>query len=219
MSRFWSELIPELVNRTQHKLEKQAAVCLLLRPSISGGLFDLLYMQRSNTPGDYWAGQIGFPGGKRDLSDKDIQFTAEREFEEEMGFTLHGRSKFLGELNSVQGRKRGVLMDFTIHPFVYLLEGDSPFNPDPAEVGDYFWLQAESLIDSKNMTSFNLEYQGKQLSLPALKFPKNTLLWGLTYMLTKDFLTRLEKSEEILEISKTLNGKSKYLEHMIEYPG
>lgn len=198
--------------------EKQAGVCLLLRKSQTGKLFDILYMERADIPGDHWAGQIGFPGGKRDETDTDIQFTVEREFLEEMGDSISIKAKPLGRLNSLQGRKAGALMDFTIHPFVYIATEQMSFEPDPMEVGDYHWIPIEEILNPSNQTSFELDYKNGRVVLPGISFPNNKTLWGLTYMFTKDFFGRLGDIEEILELHNELSNTD-YLAHMIDYPG
>lgn len=218
MPELLEEIKKLLGDQGPQAMEKQAAVCLLLRPSKSGELFDLLYMERADAPGDYWAGQIGFPGGKRDLTDTDIEFTADREFQEEMGESLSIKAKLLGKLDSIQGRRSGALMDFTIHPFVYFTDELMNFNPDPAEVGAYHWIPIENILDPKYETSFKLKYKSGVVDLPGLDFPNKKVLWGLTYMITKDLFKRLASVNEVQNLHSKLSSQA-YLAHLKDYPG
>ena len=151
MKEILEDLKKELGDQHSVFKEKQAGVVALLRPN-QDELFDVLYMIRAEDPKDHWSGQVGFPGGKRDAEDPNILHTAKREFHEEMGLNLDETDvEYLGALNSIQGRRAGVLMDFTIHPHVFYTKGATPFSPDPAEVGGYFWVSAKHILNPQNI--------------------------------------------------------------------
>lgn len=72
---------------------------------------------RASTLRDH-AGEVGFPGGKRDPGDPDLRATALRELEEEVAIAA-AEVEVLGELHPmpvITGR-------YVIHPFVVLLAG------------------------------------------------------------------------------------------------
>lgn len=107
MSGFWTvyqprvpvAMLPESISGLQAFDPKVAAdaaiVMIFIRPSkATGELAHILFTERSTTVKTH-KGQIGFPGGHRELGDKDLRETALRETEEEIGIvaakiTLHG---------------------------------------------------------------------------------------------------------------------------------
>lgn len=219
MNQILKVLQSKLGDASSFTFEKRAAVCIVLRPSETGELFDILYMQRADVPGDHWAGQIGFPGGKKDEEDESLLHTALREFHEEMGIDLEQKAKYLGPVNAVQGRRAGTELKFSIHPFVFYTEKSFRFKLDPEEVADSFWIPLEHLLDPQSFQPYTLTYKSKEVQLPGLSFPKDKILWGLTYMMSLDFLQRLGELEEVLQLHKRIAGdETDYLSHLFPYP-
>src|SRR5438045_5900174 len=62
---------------------RPAAVSLVLVEGAEGA--EILLIKRAERAGDPWSGQIAFPGGRRDLRDRDLVGTAMRETREETG--------------------------------------------------------------------------------------------------------------------------------------
>lgn len=76
------------------------------------------------------AGEISFPGGKREAGDADMMDTALRETAEEIGLCV-AREQVVGQLASVTTLNSG----FVIHPFVAVLDDIPPLSPNQ-EVGE-----------------------------------------------------------------------------------
>jgi 8-oxo-dGTP pyrophosphatase MutT (NUDIX family) len=219
MNQTLKALLPHLGDATNFTFEKRAAVCIVLRPSKQGELFDILYMQRADVPGDHWAGQIGFPGGKKDEEDESLLHTALREFHEEMGVDLNTKAKYLGPIDAVQGRRAGTELKFSIHPFVFFTEKELRFKLDADEVADYFWIPLERLLDPGMFEPYSLSYKSKEVQLPGVSFPNDKILWGLTYMMSLDFLQRMGKTEEVIQLHKKIAGAdTDYISHLFPYP-
>ena len=78
------------------------------------------------------AGQISFPGGKREAHDVDLASTALREAEEEIGLP-RTRVEVLGLLDDVPTPSR-----YVITPVVGIVHGPLELAPQESEVGEIF---------------------------------------------------------------------------------
>jgi 8-oxo-dGTP pyrophosphatase MutT (NUDIX family) len=78
------------------------------------------------------AGQVAFPGGKRELADDSLLTTALRETEEELGIPPR-HVDVLGPLDDVL-----TITGFTISPWVGWLAPEAKILPDPREVARAF---------------------------------------------------------------------------------
>jgi 8-oxo-dGTP pyrophosphatase MutT (NUDIX family) len=175
-----------------------AAVGLLLR--IQSGELELAFIRRAEDPRDGWSGQWAFPGGRTDPSDKDSLATATREVEEEIGLKLHPPF-CVGQLQDVQARHRKGALPLFLRSFVFVIDQKQGQKQDatlnPSEVAELLWMPLHSLFDKTKHTQIILPQaaEGRDLHLPAIRFPKEPVLWGLTYMILTDFIQRLAKSK------------------------
>ena len=112
------------------------------------------------------AGEISFPGGRRDQGERLID-TALREAEEEIGLDP-GRVGVLGALPPYQ-----TITGFRIHPVVGWIEPPLDLMPDPFEVAEVFEVPLAFVLDTANhcrqsyrrgamtRTYYVLPYQGR----------------------------------------------------------
>jgi len=105
---------------------RESAVLALIYPR-PAGLFTLL-MLRPEYDGVH-AGQVSFPGGRREAKDTDLRATALREFREETGIGTQG-IEHLGALSRVYIPPSRSL----VSPFVAYSPELGPARPDPREV-------------------------------------------------------------------------------------
>jgi 8-oxo-dGTP pyrophosphatase MutT (NUDIX family) len=106
----------------------------------------LLFTERRHDLSTH-AGQIAFPGGKRDAEDADAAATAVRETTEELGIEP-AAIEVLGLLDDVPTPTR-----FVITPVVARLRGPLAMTPNPAEVASVFAAELASLADPGRYTS------------------------------------------------------------------
>jgi 8-oxo-dGTP pyrophosphatase MutT (NUDIX family) len=127
------------------------------------------------------SGQISFPGGRTDESDRDAVHTALREADEEIGL-LAGHVEVLGTLPVyVTGTA------FIVTPVVALVRPDFALQPNPAEVADVFEVPLRFLMNPANHRRHAFEFDGgvrEWLSMPYTSgdplLPKERYIWGAT---------------------------------------
>lgn len=124
-------------------------------------------------------GQISFPGGKKDDSDKDLLTTALREWEEEMGETAKNL-KFIAELDDLYTGT-----GFLISPFLCFYEGNFEFQLNQNEVESYFLLEIEKL---NQVDFFELRIKDSLRNKIHYFDLGEDLLWGATCEIIYKFL-------------------------------
>lgn len=164
-----------------------AAVALIISETASG--LQLLFMQRALNEKDPWSGNISFPGGKVENGDGDPRTTAERETWEEVGIDL-GKARFLGRLSDITG----AYIPVHVSCFIYLLEEVGPFRLMEEEVRDAFWVSLRDLTDPSRHGEKRVRFNGKTMISPGISLPHpgEPVLWGLTYLLVKEFISVLK---------------------------
>jgi 8-oxo-dGTP pyrophosphatase MutT (NUDIX family) len=134
------------------------------------------------------AGEISFPGGRRDPEDSDLRETALREAEEEIGLA-RAEVSVRGELPPVSTFVTGYL----IHPFVGLISaGRSPvgrrWRASPDEVDAVLELPLSALREGRTRT--RLERRGFSFETDAY-IVRDHLIWGATARILDDLFERL----------------------------
>ncbi len=135
------------------------------------GIFVLL-TQRADSLKDH-AGQISFPGGRIEATDKDAWSAALRESREEIGLSER-YVQFAGFLPD-----HIVITGFRVTPVVGFVSPDYHLQLDAAEVLDAFEVPLSFILDSKN-------HQSRQRTLGILSFEVYDIpygernIWGAT---------------------------------------
>ncbi|MDG0816890.1 NUDIX hydrolase [Bdellovibrio svalbardensis] len=176
-------------------LEKYACVAIILRGPVDN--LEIGFIQRAANDSDRWAGQIAFPGGKKEDSDFSDLGAALRETFEEIGIDLLPE-ELMGRLNDIQARKHGTTLEFFIRPFVFYTEREFTIKLDPAEVADFFWISLNELLNPQRHINYELKRGEVHVELPAISLDRDPPLWGLTYMMAQNLLDVL-KQQQLLE--------------------
>jgi 8-oxo-dGTP pyrophosphatase MutT (NUDIX family) len=177
----WDELARALGSREPRRDAGEgprAAVALVLRDGATGGP-ELLFIRRAEHEKDPWSGHVGFPGGRTEPGDPDLQATAVRETFEETGLDLARDGERLGALDDVKALARGRPVDLVIAPFVFRLlrcEDGAPSH----EVVSLHWLALERLLAPESGSTLQYQYEETVLELPCLRID-GLVIWGLTY--------------------------------------
>lgn len=131
------------------------------------------------------AGQVAFPGGKRDPSDKTLADAALREAEEEIGLP-RAMVRMLGEID---GHETGT--GFAITPFVGLVDPAFVARPDPGEVAEVFEPPLSFLMDPANRRRETREWQGVARQFYAIPW-EGRYIWGATARMLVGLAQRIE---------------------------
>lgn len=151
-----------------------AAVAVLLCPDKKGAA--ILFVKRVENLKDPWSGQIAFPGGKRDTTDKTLKDTIIRETAEEVGIDI-GTCQILGVLPALHSVPRP---DMKVLPFVIFCEHKPEVVLNKRELEAFVWVPLKDLIKSEGVYTFGLS-----------RFPAyiigDYVVWGLTYRILQHF--------------------------------
>ena len=134
------------------------------------------------------SGQIAFPGGRTDASDRDPVHTALREADEEIGLPA-SHVEVLGSLPIyVTGTA------FIVTPVVALVRPGFELKPNPAEVADVFEVHLSHLMSPANHRRHAFEFDGavrQWFSMPYTSSdpadPKERYIWGATAAMLRNF--------------------------------
>ncbi|CAM3951009.1 CoA pyrophosphatase [Vibrio neonatus] len=118
-------------------------------------------------------GQVSFPGGKYESSDKLLLNTAVRETTEEVGIPSH-MIEIIGTLPSLP-----TISQFAVTP--YLAWIDSNYQPkiDANEVAEVFEVPADFLFSSTNLVNFHFQLKTVTHKVFAMPYQKH-FIWGVT---------------------------------------
>jgi len=172
----------------QHKPAKfkatsrQASVAMIL----SGREKDLevCFIRRAERAGDPWSGQVAFPGGKADSSDRDAHSVAERETHEEVGLKLTASHR-VGALPTRQVATRNLVLS----PFIYHIgtaEKATVFAREPDEVAHVFWVPMRHLFKQSSATELEYPIEGSGMTFPGIRYEED-VIWGLTLNVLDSF--------------------------------
>jgi len=131
------------------------------------------------------AGEISFPGGRRDDDDESLQATALREAQEEIGL-----EPAAVELAGALPPTATFVTGYRIHPFVGLIPNPTALGlkPSPSEVETLLTIRLDALRDAYGMR--RLVRRGVPIHTPTYAVDGH-LIWGATARILGDLLDRL----------------------------
>ena len=173
------ERISYLKDKSYSEFEpKNAAVLMLVYPK--NEVAHLALIVRNTYPGVH-SSQIGFPGGKEELEDGTLEFTALRETEEEVGVSIE-KVEIIRQCTEIYIPPS----NFLVTPFLGFSDENLQFTPNPAEVKRvielpiHHLLNDETIVQTKMTTSYATD-----IDVPAFQV-ENFLIWGATAMMLSE---------------------------------
>lgn len=157
----------------------------VLVPIVDRGEPFLVLAKRTEHVGTH-RGQISFPGGRLDPSDRGLLEAALRESEEEIGLP-RAAVEPLGALDDTET----VATQFVITPFVALVRAPVAWQPDGREIEKVIEVPLAALRDRANL---RVEYREREGALHEVLFwdYQGETIWGATARILKHYLDLLE---------------------------
>lgn len=165
-----------------HKPTKRAGVLIPL--CVVDGKVAVLYTLRAANLKSH-RGQVSFPGGMQDVTDKNLEQTALRETEEELGIAQDDIDVW-GSGNTIVTRR-----ETSVTPVIGKIKGEfheGRLKVNASEVEDVFTVSLEDLCKPQNLGY--TQFRGVFASMPVFTGGK-LRIWGLTALLTYRFLGSL----------------------------
>lgn len=141
------------------------------------GITVLLTQRTEDMPSH--AGQIAFPGGRRQAEDVDATATALRETEEEVGLT-HDFIEVIGPMDQY---RTGT--GYEITPIVGIVAPGFTIRADPREVADVFEVPLDHFLDERNHRIDSRVWQGRERRYYAMPYGER-YIWGATAGMMKN---------------------------------
>lgn len=180
----------------EHSVEKRfidraPALAAVLIPLVMRDELTLLLTERSHNLSNH-SGQISFPGGRTDKTDRDAVDTALREAEEEIALPR----QYVEVLGTLPTYETGSA--FVITPVVALVTPGFQLQPNPGEVADVFEVPLRFLMNPAHHRRHEFEFEGvlrQWLSMPYTEAlpeasgsgPKERYIWGATAGMLRNF--------------------------------
>lgn len=167
-----------------HDIQKSAAV---LMPLVYWeGEWHLLFTRRTDSVEDH-KGQVSFPGGAVDPTDRDIIDTALRETYEEIGIKPED-VKILGSL-----KPRELVSGFFVTPIIGVIPYPYPFSLSVNEVARIFTISLSWLADEENRFMKPHTFMGQEFQVLYYRTYDTEVLWGASASMTLELLDILSR--------------------------
>ncbi len=165
---------------------KRAAVMCLFYPNEEEETFFVLILRK--TYKGVHSNQVGFPGGKVEESDRNLEHTALRETEEEIGIAA----------NSIRVHKKCSTIyippsNFTVQPFIGTLDETPVFTPQESEVEAVLEVALSDFLSDEKVITKTLETSyAQQIKVPAFLL-NDQVVWGATAMMLSEIKQLLKE--------------------------
>jgi 8-oxo-dGTP pyrophosphatase MutT (NUDIX family) len=168
------------------KNPRKAAVLMLFYPK--NGITHLALIVRNTYPGVH-SSQIGFPGGKVELEDLDLQHTALRETHEEVG--VHPEKvRIIKPFSEIYIPPS----NFLVYPFMGISHEELQFIPDLDEVKRVLEFPLSLFLDDNTISKVKMTTSyATDIEVPAFMVEKY-VVWGATAMMMSELKENIKNA-------------------------
>lgn len=139
-----------------------------------------ILIQRPSYSGTH-SGQISFPGGKKEATDRDLLETARRESFEEVGIPVE-KGLFIGQLTNVYIP----VSNYLVVPHLFYLEEKIPLIKDYKEVDEIVIYDLNQLLEVKKIPHISVELaNGFHAKVPCFELADKKV-WGATAIILNE---------------------------------
>ena len=160
----------------------QAAVLILLIDNEKD--YSIVFTERSKRLPSH-AGEVAFPGGKKEKEDRNLIETVLRETHEEIGIEPNS-IRIIGRMDPQESR-----FGISVTPYVGYAAGSLKFKKDPKEVETIFSVPLNYLKEDPLISNKITNASGETFQTPVINY-ENQKIWGLTLGFTLQFLELVE---------------------------
>ena len=169
-----NDLMENEVVRTENLIEAAVLIPIVER---NNGL-KVILTKRSNNLKQH-PGQVSFPGGKSEKTDKSLVATALRETREEIGIN-NKNVEILGQLS-----KHVTITGFKITPFIGKIRTGFSTKIQTSEVSEIFEVPLSYLSNPKNFRVESVKWKGKKRFFYSIPYGPY-YIWGATARILKN---------------------------------
>lgn len=154
----------------ENRILRPAAVLIAVQEI--AGMPHVILTERASTL-KHHAGQVAFPGGKRDEGDDSLEQTALREADEEIGLSPEN-VQVLGRMPCHE-----TVTGFTVTPVLGLVRATFIPNPDPNEVAEVFTCPLHHVTNNDQFSVQGRRWRGQQRRYYTVPYGPY-YIWGAT---------------------------------------
>lgn len=182
-----SALLPVDITNDDDAVRREGQrIASVLMALVKRETWQVILTQRPETMPSH-AGQISFPGGRRETGESALE-AALRETHEEIGVKPKAVT-VLGRLPSFDA-----VSDYRVTPFVGIIDPAAPLIPDPREVAELFEVPFAFIINPDNHIARDVYFDGREHRLYDMPYdgPCGTHrnIWGMTAMMMRRLYER-----------------------------
>jgi len=166
---------------------RRSAVCVIaIQTPIQ---LEVVMIRRASHPSDPWSGQMAFPGGRIEPTDKHSFAAAVRECREEIGVDLNRSATSLGRLSERPTHIKAGPMAMLVTPYVFGANEPLVFQPN-YEVAEVVTVPLSLFMDFDARSTFEFDQKGQVMSAPCYRH-NGDIIWGLSLRVIDELLEAL----------------------------
>jgi 8-oxo-dGTP pyrophosphatase MutT (NUDIX family) len=153
------------------------------------GRYHIIFIRRTENVTDH-KGQISFPGGARDVTDRTLLHTAVRENQEEIGLRPKDID-VIGELDD----ELTTTSNYIVTPFVAIIPWPYRFTRNKEEVAEIIQVPVEALLGKERLKEGGEILNGRTIASYTYRY-RGRVIWGATARILKKLLDIISTTDK-----------------------